>query len=113
MFIDSQTLESLKKMKQKKGNTSVDAFTDGKLKLVNNILLYYNFLCQDNEVAEAEDPTLWVKVDFRKWKSDAYPLITDALNATRAGNTANAANATLNASNTAAPASKTKLEEDA
>ena len=60
-------------MKQKKGSTSVDAFTDGKLKLVNGILLYYNFLCQDDEVAEAEDPTLWVKACFRKWKSDGYP----------------------------------------
>ena len=100
-------------MKQKKGGTSVDAFTDGKLKLVNNVLLYYNFLCQDDEVADAEDPTLWVKADFRKWKSNGYPQSTEVLNAARASNTANAANATLNASNTAAPASKTKLEEDA
>ena len=52
-FVDSQNLVSLKKMKRKKGNTSVDAFTDGKLILVNNTLLYYNFLRQDGEVATA------------------------------------------------------------
>ena len=38
-FVDSQTLEILKKMKRMKGNTSVDAFTDGKLILVYNALL--------------------------------------------------------------------------
>ena len=50
------------------------------------------------------------KDDFRKWKSDGYPLRTNALNATQTGNTANATNATLNTTNTAVPAS---LEEDA
>ena len=57
-FVDSQNLESLKKMKCKKGNTSVDAFTDGKLILEHNTLLYYNFLRQDGEGATANDPTL-------------------------------------------------------
>ena len=100
-------------MKAKKGNTSVDAFTDGKLILINNALLYYSFLCQDGEAVEANDPTLWDKDKFRKWKTDGFPLSTKALNATQAGNTANAAKATLNATNTAAPASETKLEDDA
>ena len=40
LLMDSCTLETLKKMKQKKSNSSVDAFTDVKLKLVNNALLY-------------------------------------------------------------------------
>ena len=62
---------------------------------------------------EAEDPTKWAKVDFRKWKSDSYPLSTDALNVTQSGNNANAGNATLNTTNTTVPASKTKLEKDA
>ena len=97
MLIDSQTLESLKNMKRKKGSTSVDAFTDGKLKLVNDILLYYNFLCQDGEIAEANDPTLWDKDDFRKWKSDGFPLSTNALNATQAGNNAYTASLAGNA----------------
>ena len=46
-------------------------------------------------------------------KNDGYPLSTNALNATRAGNTANAANATLNAPNTAVPVATTKLEDNA
>ena len=99
-------------MKQKKGGTSVGAFTDRKLKLVNEVLLYYHFLCQDNKVADAEDPTLWVKEDFRKWESNGYPQSTEVLNAACASNTANASNATLNATNTTVPASITELEED-
>ena len=39
-FVDSQNLESLKEMKRTKGTTSDDAFSSGKLILVNNILLY-------------------------------------------------------------------------
>ena len=38
-------------MKLKKGNNRVNAFDEGKLKLVNDVLLYYNFLYQDNEDA--------------------------------------------------------------
>ena len=99
-------------MKQKKGSTGVDAFTDGKLKLVNDILLYYNSLYRDDEDTLVEDPTQWVKAKFRKWKSNGYPLSTDALNASQAVDTANAVNANLNATNTREPVSKTKLEED-
>ena len=111
-FLDTHTLESLKKLKQKKGNSSVTEFTDGKLILVNNALLYYSFLCQDGEVAEANDPTLWDKDKFRKWKTDGFSLSTKALNSKQTGNTTNAANANLNTTNTVAPGSKSKLEED-
>ena len=52
-------------MKLKKGNNRVDAFTERKLKLVNNVLLYYNFLYADGEKVLAEDPTQWVRGDFR------------------------------------------------
>ena len=71
LLINSCTLVIMNKMKQKKGKPHVDAFTDGKLKLVNNIVLYYNFLCQDDEYTLAEDPIQWVKADFRKWKAEA------------------------------------------
>ena len=96
-------------MKHKKGNTSVDAFNDGNLILVSNAFLYYSFLCQDGEAAETNDPTLWDKDEFRKWKTDGFPLSNKALNAKQAGNTTNAANTTLNATNNTAPPSKTKL----
>ena len=77
-FVDSQDLESLKEMKRTKGTTSIGAFSIGKLILVNNILLCYNFLCQEQQVVTANDPTLWDKDDFRDWKSDGFPLSTDA-----------------------------------
>ena len=38
LLINSCTLAILKKMKQKKGSTSDDAFPEGKLKLVNDVL---------------------------------------------------------------------------
>ena len=54
--MDSCTLEILKKMKYRKDNSRVDAFADRKLKLVKNVLLYYNFLYKDNEETLAEEP---------------------------------------------------------
>ena len=111
-FVDSQNLESLKEMKRTKGTTSVDAFSGGKLILVNNILLCYNFLCREGQGATAIDPTLWDKEDFRDWQSDGFHLSTKAQNATQAGITANAANTTLKTTNTAAT-SKTKWQDDA
>ena len=96
-----------------KGNTSVVAFTDGILILVNNALLYYNFLRQDDEGVTENDPTLQYKDNFRDWRSNGFPLSTKALNALQTGNINNAANVTLSATNNAAPTSQTKLEDDA
>ena len=110
-FVDTRNLESLKKLKRKKGNNSVVAFTDAKLILVNNALLYYNFLRQEGEVAAANDPNLWDKDDFRDWKSDGFPVSTKARNASQTGGNNNATNITLNTTNTAAT-SKTKFEDD-
>ena len=106
------TLEILKKMKMEKGNNRIDAFTTGKLKLVNNVLLYYNFLYADGEMVLAEYPTQWIRDDFRQWKTLGYPVNTAALNISQTGNKANT-NTTLQASNTIAPISQTKLEENA
>ena len=75
-FVDSQTLESRKKM-----------FTDGKLILAYNTLLYYNILCQDDEVQQRDDPTLWNKDVFRKWETNDYPKSTAAYTVSLAGNT--------------------------
>ena len=44
-------------MKLKKCNNRVNAFTEGKIKLVKDVLLYYNSLYQDDEDALPEDPT--------------------------------------------------------
>ena len=96
-------------MKLKKGNAIVGAFTDEKIRLVNEVLLYYTFLYQDDEDALAKDPTQWKKRNFKKWKSRGYPLSTDAYNALKAGSNTNV---TLNTTNTAATP-KTKLQDDA
>ena len=89
-------------MKLKKGNNCIDAFTAGKLKLVNGVLLYYNFLYADDEVVLAENPTQWVRSDFRQWKTLGYPVSTVALNASQTGNNANT-NTNFQASNATAP----------
>ena len=108
-FINMSTLEILKNMKLKKGNAIVDAFTDGKIKLVNDILLYYTFLYQDDKDALAEDPTQSDKRNFKKLKSRGYPLSTNTYNTSKAGSNTNV---TLNTTNTAAT-SKTKSQNDA
>ena len=56
-------------MKRKGANSLIDAFTEAKLKLVNDVLLYYNFLYKDNEENLAEEPDQWTKRDFNKWKT--------------------------------------------
>ena len=112
-FVDSQDLESLKEIKCTKGTTSVGAFSKGKLILVNIVLLYYNFLRQEQQVATANNPTIWDKDDFRDWKSDGFPISTKAQNAIQDANTTNsAANTMLKTTNTAA-ASKQKFQDNA
>ena len=113
MFTGMCTLQFLRNMKTKKGNNRVNVFNERKLKLVNDVSLYYNFLYQDDKDALAEDPTQWNIAAFKKWISRGYPLSTDASNESKTGNNVNAADATLNTTNTTGPASKTKLEEDA
>ena len=44
-------------MQLQKGTDSADALNKGKLKLVNDVLLYYNFLYKDQEETLAEDPS--------------------------------------------------------
>ena len=51
------TLRFLRNIQLKKGTDSADALNVGKLKLVNNLLLYYTFLYQDDKDTLAEDPT--------------------------------------------------------
>ena len=86
-------------MQLKKGTNSGNALNGGKLKLVNDVLLYNNFLYQDDKDTLAEDPTRWDVKAFRKWKSRGYPLSTDAYNASKSGSNTNI---TLNTTSAAA-----------
>ena len=76
-----------------KGTDTVDALNKSKLKLVNDILLYYHFLYKDEEYAEAEDPINWIVQESKIWKSEGYHVSTVAYNASQ---TANSATATVN-----------------
>ena len=58
------TLQFLRNMQLKKGTDSADALNVGKLKLVNDVLLYYTFLYQDDKETLAEDHTWWDVKDF-------------------------------------------------
>ena len=109
-FIDSCTLEFLQNMQLKKGDTTGDALNKAKLKLVNDALLYHGFLYLDNKQAKADDPTQWIKQDFRLWKIRGYHKSTAAYNASLAVNTTAGA-ATVTTTATAA-AVKQKEEDD-
>ena len=91
--------ELIKTINSLKGIDSVDVLNKEKLKLVNDVLLYYNFLYKDKEYTKAEDPSQWIVQEFKIWKSEGYHMSTVAYNASQ---TANSANATLNTTAAAA-----------
>ena len=107
-FTDGCTAENIKTFQRDDVNNNlVQAFSNVKLTMITNARLYYKFLMDDGQETLAEDPSSWVKSDFRKWKT--IPRGTATQPATPA------ASATQVASNTTAPAppSTTKLEDDA
>ena len=106
-FTGPCTLQFLWNMQLQKGNDSVDALNKTKLKLVNDVLLYHNFLYKDKEYAKAEDPVQWIKQEFKILKSEGYHVSTVAYNASQ---TANSATTTLNT--TAAAATVKQKEQD-
>ena len=52
-------LQYLWTMQLTKGTDTGNALNKGKLKLVNDVLLYYNFLYKDKELVKVEDPSQW------------------------------------------------------
>ena len=101
-FTDGYTVENIKTFQQDDGNNNlVQAFSSVKLTLVTNVILYYNFLQDDNQEALAEDPVNWVKADFRKWRRNPTQTATQTTATQIASNT------------TTTPPSTTKLEDDA
>ena len=111
-FMDSCDLENIKKFQQKDSTNVVQAFSNAKLKLISNVLLYYLFLMDDSQEVLAENPVNWVKSDFRKWKTK--PRGTATQNASNAGTaTQNALNASTQQTSNVKPPSTTKLEDDA
>ena len=101
------TVENIKTFQRDDGNNNlVQAFSNGKLTLITSTRNYYKFLMDDGQEVLAEDPTSWVKLDFRKWLT--LPRGT-------AAQTPTTTPATQVTSNTTAPTppSTTKSEDDA
>ena len=66
-FTDGCTAENIKTFQRDDGNNNlVQAFSNVKLTMITNARLYYKFLMDDSQETLAEDPSSWVKSDFRK-----------------------------------------------
>ena len=71
------TVENIKTFQQDDGtNNLVHAFSSVKLTLITNVILYYNFLIDDNQEVLAEDPVNWVLLDFKRWRRNP-PVTTN------------------------------------
>ena len=99
-------LQYHRNMQLTKGTDTSNALNKGKLKLVNDVLLYYSFLYKDKELVKTEDPSQWNISEFKVWKSNGYHVSTATYNTST---TASAANATLNAP---APVTAKQKEQD-
>ena len=64
-YTNSCTLQYLRNMQLKKGNDSINTLNKAKLKLVNDVLLYYQFLYKDKEYAKAKDLVQRIKQEFK------------------------------------------------
>ena len=66
----SRDVDSIKLMERNDGaNNIVQAFSNAKLKLVGNVILYYDYLMNDQQETLAGDPVSWDKDDYLKWLS--------------------------------------------
>ena len=110
-FIGSCNMDFLRDMQLTKNNTTGDALNKAKLKLVNDVLLYYEFFYQDKECAKADEPTQWIRQDFKIWKSRGYHVSTAAYNESLAVNT-NAGAATVTTTATAAAVKQKEQKEE-
>ena len=90
LFTGMCDLQYHRNMQLTKGTDTSNALNKGKLKLVNDVLLYYNFLYKDKELIKAEDPSQWDILEFKVWKSDGYHVSTTAYNASKIASTVNA-----------------------
>ena len=70
-------------------------FTDLKITLIHDVLLYYQFLYNDSKEALADDPTQWVQGDFKKWRSQERHPSTTAHISSHASNTTTTSTASV------------------
>ena len=104
-FVLSCDVDSIKLMERDDGsNNIVQAFSNSKLKLIEKVILYYDYLMNNQQEILARDPVVWVKSDYFKWLST--PKVGTAA-------TQNASNSTTQQASNVTPPSTTKLEDDA
>ena len=80
---DKQYMQNMRRSKY----NFMKGFTELKITLIHEALLYYHFLYNDSMEALAEDHRNWVQVDFKKWRSQGRHSSTTVHTAAQAGNT--------------------------
>ena len=111
-FISSCDKEYLQNMQLKKGTDTCDALNKAKVRMVNDVILYYDFLYQDKEYAKDDDPTQWIRQDFKIWKSWGYHNSTAAYTASLTVNTTTTAGAATVTTAATTAAVRQKEEND-
>ena len=69
--------QHLQGMRRSKNNV-MKGFTELKITLIHDVLLYYHFLYADKRETLAKDPRTWVQADFKIWQSQGRPSSTIA-----------------------------------
>ena len=77
-----------------------------KIKMISDVLLYYQFMRKNGDKQMAENFNQWVMGDFKDWRVKGYPTSNTGYTVSLAGNT------TSTASTATAPVFQIKLEED-
>ena len=81
-------VENIKTFQRDDGNNNiVPAFNSVKLTLITNVILYYEFLQDDNQETLADNPVNWVLLDFKRWRRNP-PVSTNAATVTTAATAA-------------------------
>ena len=81
--------QALTEMRRKKNNVMV-GFNNQKITLIHNLVPYYHFIQSKNTTkALAEEPTQWVREDFKTWRDQGYHPNIASYNAPLSGNITN------------------------
>ena len=81
-------VKNIKTFQRDDGNNNiVPAFNSVKLTLITNVILYYEFLQDDNQETLADNPVNWVLLDFKRWRRNP-PVSTNAATVTTAATAA-------------------------
>ena len=73
-------------IKRKKHYVSI-LFNNQKIKMINDVLLYYKFMSKNKDNVIAEDPVQWVMDEFKEWRINGFPISNAAYTASLAGTT--------------------------